>query len=177
MFIFTGMQYLGITNKIASEAKSADLVKAILQNVKPAVLQVQKGYANRFAVRSKKNGIILPGQTALKVWQYLRTNIRYKKDSPDAQRLFLPSAFTTLRTGDCKSYAIFTAAVLTALGIRNGFYFTSYKSKTKPSHVYNWIRTRNGKKIPVDGCFTKFGKMKIPSYIRSIAINEQTIIK
>lgn len=177
MFIFTVMQYLGITNMVASEAKSQDLVKAILQNVKPAVNQVNKGYANRFMIRNKKTGFICPIRTAYKLWRYLRTNIVYKKDDPSAQRLFLPSAFVNLRTGDCKSYAIFTAAVLTALGISNGFYFTSYKSRTKPSHVYNWIKTASGKKIPVDGCFSKFGKMKIPMYIRSITVNEATNIR
>lgn len=165
------MQYLGISNKLASDAKSEDLVRAILSQVKPAQRQVQGSFANSFIVR-RKDGTVCPIRTAHKIWRYLRTNIRYKKDAPQAQRIFLPSAFTTLRTGDCKSYSTFLAAVLSAIGISNGFYFTSYKSTTKPSHVYNWIRTRNGKKIPVDGCFTKFGKMKRPLYIRSISVNE-----
>ena len=180
------MKYLGITQKVASQAKSSDLVSAILKALPAAIAQVRKtGFANQFAVyrtvtnksTGAKNTIFSPVLTASKVWAYLRKNIRYKKDDPTAQRLFLPSAFTTLKTGDCKSYSIFAASIFTALGISNGLYFTSYKSTTKPSHVYNWIRKRNGKKIPVDGCFSKFGKMKRPMYIRSVSINESTLMK
>jgi hypothetical protein len=163
------MQYLGITNKLASNAVSEDLVQAIIGQVGSARRQVQNGYAQRFIVRNKA-GRICPVKTAHNIWRWLRANITYKKDDPGAQRIFLPSAFTTLKTGDCKSYATFLAATLSALGIPNGFYFTSYKSTTKPSHVYNWIQTPNGKTIPVDGCYSAFGKMKKPSYIRKIKI-------
>lgn len=162
------MQYMGITNKLATGARSEDLVQAILGQVGNARRQVQGQFSQRFLVRNPR-GFICPLKTAQKIWRYLRTEITYRKDDPEAQRIFLPSAFTTLKTGDCKSYATLAAAILSALGIPNGFYFTSYKSTTKPSHVYNWFMYR-GKKIPLDGCFSSFGKMKKPSYIRSVTI-------
>jgi hypothetical protein len=163
------MRYLGIQQQLASNAFSDDLVKAIIGQVGNAKKQVAGGYANRFAVKNI-NGKIDPLKTAYKIWRFLRSKITYRKDHPNKQQIFLPSAFTTLKRGDCKSYATFAAAILNALEIPNGFYFTSYKSRVKPSHVYNWF-IFNGKKIPLDGCFSAFGKMKSPLYIRSYRNN------
>lgn len=164
-----GLTYYGITNKVAENAYSKELVDAILAQVPAAKKQMSNGAALNFA-RYTPGGKLCRRKTAEAVWLWLRNNITYKKDEPNAQRLFLPSAFTTLKKGDCKSYALFTAAVLSVLKIPNGFYFTSYKSYDKPSHVYNYIETATGKTIPVDGCFSSFGKMKKPLYIRKIKL-------
>jgi len=164
-----GLKYNGAVNKISENAYSDDLVKAILAQVPAATRQMNSGAALQFA-RYTPKGKICPRKTAEAVWLWLRNNITYKKDEPNAQRLFLPSAFTTLKTGDCKSYALFTAAVLSSLKIKNGLFFTSYKSFDKPSHVYNYIETVTGKTVPVDGCYSSFGKMKKPLYIRKIKV-------
>jgi len=164
-----GLPYYGSVNKLSDEAYSQDLVQAIVKQVPAAIKQLSSSSVFQFA-RYTPNGRICRKKTAQAIWLWLRNNITYKKDDPGAQRLFLPSAFTNLKTGDCKSYALFTAAVLSFLKIPNGFYFTSYKSYDKPSHVYNYIETVTGKCIPVDGCFSSFGKMKKPLYIRKIKL-------
>lgn len=155
------MQYLGQIKREVSNAYSKDLQKAIIKAIPKGTKQV--------FLFSRKFKSINPLFTARKVWEYLRTKIRYEKDHPKNQRIFLPSAFITFKKGDCKSYAVFASSIFTSLGIKNGLVFSSYKSRTIPSHVYNYIEY-NGKSIPVDGCYSVFGKQKKPLYIRKVKI-------
>lgn len=152
------MQYLGDIKQVRANALSRELQTDIVNALPRAVKQV-KPFAEKFR---GANDI----KTARNVWKFLRTQITYEKDKPNAQRIFLPSAFLHFKKGDCKSFATFAAAIFSALEIKNGYHFTSYRSSTTPSHIYNFIRLRNGKHLPVDGCFSKFGIEKKPSYIR-----------
>lgn len=161
------MEYLGQITKVKDGARSGDLIRAILKATKQATDQTKR-ISLKFAVL--RNGKISRTLTARKIWEYLRTKIRYVKDGPNKQNLFLPSAFTTLRRGDCKSYSLFASSILTNLGIPNGYVFTSYRLTDKPTHVYNFFENSKGKKIPLDGCFNEFGIQKKPLYIRKIQV-------
>ena len=161
------MQYLGEIKQVATGARSGDLIKAILKTT-PVAIEQTKDFSKKLAVY--KNGKIAITATAKRIWLYLRSKIRYVQDGPEKQKLFLPSAFTTLKRGDCKSYSLFTCSILSNLGINNGFVFTSYRLKDKPTHVFNYFVDENGREIPLDGCYNKFGIQKKPLYIRKIKV-------
>lgn len=152
------MQYLGEVKEVSSNAISRDLQAEIIRALPRAIKQV-KPFAEKFR---GANDI----ETAKKIWRFLRTQIIYKRDKPGAQRIFLPSAFLHFKKADCKSYATFAAAILCALQIPNGYHFTSYQSTTTPSHIYNFVRLANGRHLPVDGCYSKFGIEKKPLFLR-----------
>lgn len=152
------MQYLGEIKQVKVNAISRELQTAIVDALPKAVKQV-KPFAEKFRGR---NDI----ETARNVWKFLRTQITYTKDKPNTQRIFLPSSLLHFKKADCKSYATFAAAIFSALQIPNGYHFTSYQSRTTPSHIYNFIRLANGHHLPVDGCFRLFGVEKKPTYIR-----------
>lgn len=84
-------------------------------------------------------------QTLQNVYNYVLTNIRYKKDGPH-QIVQLPSGLLRTRAGDCKSMSLFVAALLANLGITPTFVYTSYKADPTPSHIYV---TANGRILDV----------------------------
>jgi hypothetical protein len=72
----------------------------------------------------------------------------------------LPSALLKYRTGDCKSYALFTAAVLENLRIPYSLVYTSYNANPVPGHVY--VVTDSG--CIIDAVFGQFDAEKTPTY-------------
>lgn len=160
MFNFVFMQFLNQRRQVKKNAISRDLVREICRAYIIAVEQT-KNIAQKFAAAT-------PEESAKKIWLFLRNQITYEKDAPNSQQLFLPSSFLYYKKGDCKSYAIFSAAIFTNLKIENGFCLTSYNNTERPSHIYNFIRLRNGKCLPMDGCYSKFGIQKNSSYFRRI---------
>lgn len=74
--------------------------------------------------------------TARNIWNFLKNQIRYKKDPPGYQFVKLPARLMADGEGDCKSYSLFTAAVLENLGIPYRFRYTSYDHSSIPQHVY-----------------------------------------
>ena len=64
------------------------------------------------------------------------------------------------KSGDCKSYSLFTSAVLNNLGIPNHFVYASYDGSKTPSHIY--VETNNG--CIVDAVWGRFNSEKKPTY-------------
>lgn len=77
-------------------------------------------------------------QTCKNIWSYLVENIRYKADSTgnDGEMIRTPARLIHDKTGDCKSYSLFTAVILRYLGISHVFRFVSYNRQKKATHVY-----------------------------------------
>lgn len=77
-------------------------------------------------------------KTCRNVWQYLIDNVNYRADSDgdNGEMIRTPARLIHDRTGDCKSYSLFTAVVLRFLGIQHVFRFTSYNGKPEATHVY-----------------------------------------
>lgn len=77
-------------------------------------------------------------KTCRNVWQYLIDNVNYRADSDgdNGEMIRTPARLIHDRTGDCKSYSLFTAVVLRFLGIPHVFRFTSYNGKPEATHVY-----------------------------------------
>lgn len=97
-------------------------------------------------------------ETCKKIFDYLKTQVRYDKDGY-TQKIKFPSALMRERSGDCKSYALFTAAILKNLGIPFRWTYASYTPGVKvPGHVY--ITTDSG--CIIDAVWGKFNSEKKP---------------
>lgn len=130
--------------------------KQILEN---AIYQT-KDIAKNFKGRTVRD-------TCFNIWKYLKNNIRYKEDGEIAQNIKLPSRFLKDKVGDCKSYSLFTAAILSNLGIPCYWTYASYNENPTPQHVY--ITTANG--TIVDGVWTSFDNEKNPTYKTKKKVN------
>jgi uncharacterized protein YgfB (UPF0149 family) len=142
---YQNIQYrVGATNK--------DLQRAIEAAVPAAVVQM-KDQSNQFRGITEK-------ETAKKIFDFLKTQVHYKVDG-DNQKIKLPSALLREREGDCKSYALFTAAVLSNLKIPYKFCYASYNPFDRtPEHIY--VVTNKG--TIIDAVWGKFNSEKKASY-------------
>ena len=77
-------------------------------------------------------------ETCKNIWQYLVDNINYKADSDgdNGEMVRTPARLVHDRTGDCKSYSLFTAVILRYLKIPHVFRFVSYSPAKEATHVY-----------------------------------------
>jgi len=98
-------------------------------------------------------------ETCRNIFNFLRYKCKYLKDGYN-QNIKLPSAFMRTKSGDCKSYSLFTSAVLNNLGIPNHFVYASYDGSKTPSHIY--VETNNG--CIVDAVWGRFNSEKKPTY-------------
>lgn len=134
-----------------------------------AMLSAHKMYASEYDKISKDfyagDGI----QTAKKLFDFLKKNVRYKIESDKQQRIMSPSAILSLgRFGiDCKTYSLFIMGVLNSLQrkglIDNKIYyrFASYKLLDEiPHHVFAVIQDKNGNEFFVDPVLSKFNERK-----------------
>lgn len=89
--------------------------------------------------------------TLYDLYQCLADNIKYEIDPGNYQFIRLPSNLVKYKTGDCKSVALFVAALVLNLGFGACIRFVSYDDTRSVSHVYVVIDT-GGAKIPFDVC-------------------------
>jgi len=67
---------------------------------------------------------------------FIRSHTRYHEETPDAQMVRMPWRFVADGVGDCKSQAIYTAAVCAASGCRVLLRFVVLPGDDEPGHVY-----------------------------------------
>lgn len=132
-----------------------------------AMLSAHKLYASEYDKISQDfysgDGI----QTAKKLFEFLKKNVRYKIESDKNQRIMSPSAILSLGKNDCKNYALFIMGVLDSLKrkglINNKIYyrFASYKLLDEiPHHVFAVIQDQNGNEYFIDPVLSKFNERK-----------------
>jgi hypothetical protein len=141
--------YKGIKNY--NDGDNKDLRKQIMDVTPEAVAQMRNS-AKYFKGKDDK-------ETCYNIWKFLKTKIRYEADG-EYQIVRLPSALLATKVGDCKSFSVFTSAVLTNLGIPNHYVMTSYRKDPTPSHIY--VVTDSG--IICDAVWTQFNAEKTPTY-------------
>ena len=134
-------------HSVKQDASNSELQKAI-EAAQPYAVKQMAGRAEQFKGTTEK-------ETCKKIFDYLKHNIKYKADG-DEQQVRLPSGLIRTGTGDCKSYALFTSAVLSNLGIPHYLTYASYNSDPTPTHVY--VTTKNG--CIVDAVWGKFNSEK-----------------
>jgi hypothetical protein len=105
--------------------------------------------------------------TCRNIWNFLKNNIQYVADG-DHQKVKLPSALLREKVGDCKSYSLFTAAILENLNINWHYVLSSYTSDPTPQHIY--VVCDNG--VIIDAVWTGFNQEKKPNYRYKHKVNK-----
>jgi hypothetical protein len=136
------------TTVVKRNASNIDLQKAIEAAIPTAVAQM-KVRSNEFKGKTE-------AETCKKIFDYLKNQITYKADGAE-QQVRVPSGLIRTRQGDCKSYSVFTSAVLTNLGIPHKLVYASYDpSDSTPTHIY--VTTNKG--CIIDAVYGKFNAEK-----------------
>jgi hypothetical protein len=142
----------GNTVIVKRGATNAQLQRAIEAAV-PAAVKQAKSIASRYKGKTE-------AETCKKIFDYLKNNVNYRADGEN-QAVRLPSGLMRTLQGDCKSYALFTSAILSNLGIPHSLVYTSYNPKDPtPSHIY--VMTDKG--CIIDAVYGKFNAEKKPTF-------------
>ena len=143
--------FQGIDVTYKSQADNKDIRDLLFSLVPEARAQMVK-MSRQFRGRNEE-------ETCRKIFDYIKANFQYSADGKE-QVIKLPSALLKYKVGDCKSYALFTAAILENLKIPYKFVFTSYNSNPIPGHVY--VTTDGG--CIIDVVYGKFNREKTPTF-------------
>ena len=136
------------TTVVKRNASNSDLQRAIEAAIPTAVKQM-KLRSNQFKGASEI-------ETCKKIFDYLKNQVNYKADGAE-QQVRLPSGLIRTLQGDCKSYSVFTSAVLTNLGIPHKLVYASYDpNDSTPTHIY--VMTNKG--CIIDAVYGKFNAEK-----------------
>lgn len=137
---------------VKRNATNSELQRAIEAAIPQATKQAA-AFASRYKGKTEE-------ETCKKIFDYLKNNINYKVDGED-QQVRLPSGLMRTAQGDCKSYSVFTSAVLNNLGIPHKLVYASYDPKDPtPSHIY--VVTDKG--CIIDAVYGKFNAEKKATY-------------
>lgn len=137
--------------KVKQNATNGQL-QAAIESVIPMATKQMASQAKQYKGKSEI-------ETCKNVFVFLK-GLNYKADGNE-QQVRLPSALMRTRTGDCKSYSVYTSAVLSNLNIPHYLTYTSYNPSDKtPTHVY--VTTKNG--CIIDAVYGIFNKEKKPSF-------------
>lgn len=158
----------GFSHTEKMNAVNSDIIRAIEKNY-PEAVEMTKGVAETFRGHSAK-------QTVFNIWKFLRTEINYIPDPDEKQQIKLPNRFLSDAAGDCKSFALFSAGLLSNLQMSVAFRFASYNFFNEtPSHVYVVTKDEKGKEIIIDGVYKKFNSEKPYQYKRDINMTVETL--
>lgn len=142
----------GQTILVKQNANNSELQRAI-EAVIPAATKQAASIASRYKGKNE-------AETCKKIFDYLKNNINYKADGAN-QAVRLPSGLMRTTQGDCKSYSVFTSAILSNLGIPHKLVYASYDPKDPtPTHIY--VMTNKG--CIIDAVYGKFNAEKKPTY-------------
>jgi len=137
---------------VKRNATNSELQRAIEAAIPQATKQAA-AFANRYKGKTEE-------ESCKKIFDYLKNNIHYKADGAD-QQVRLPSGLMRTAQGDCKSYSVFTSAVLSNLRIPHKLVYASYDPKdSTPSHIY--VMTNKG--CIIDAVYGKFNAEKKATY-------------
>lgn len=148
----------GRKNIIVHEQGTNDIIKAILA--------AHKIYATDYDKISQYFWTGDVKTTCLKIWKFLKQNIKYIIDSETSQKIMSPAAILAYQGNDCKNYSLFTIGILDSLK-RNGlitnilcYRFASYKILDEiPHHVFGVVKIGNDE-LWIDAVLPTFNEKK-----------------
>jgi hypothetical protein len=132
-----------------------------------AMLEAHKTYASEYDKISDNFYSGSAVQTAKKIFQFLKKNIKYTVDSEASQKIMSPSAIISIGKNDCKNYALFIVGILDSLR-RKGYFtnkvfyrFASYRLLDEiPHHTFAVVIDDQGNEIFVDPVLSTFNERK-----------------
>ena len=155
-------------NEVNYSSGSNDNIITTIHNALPSAIKQVKNIARTFQGDNDE-------ETAKNIWKFLKSNIKYKADTLESQDIKLPSRFLKDGVGDCKSYSLFTAAILSSLNIPFCFRYTSYDiTDSTPGHVYVVANNRTTP-IIIDGVWKEFGTEKKYYYKKDVDMQIRTL--
>ncbi len=149
-------------NTLYQDGDNAQL-RGVIFDATPTAIAQTKQLAQQFKGKTDL-------ETCKNIYNFLKYKIRYKEDGFH-QKVKLPSALIREKVGDCKSYSVFTYAILSNLGIPCKYVLTSYNNDPTPSHIY--VQTDSG--IIIDAVWNKFNSEKKPNYKFYKKVNDMRI--
>lgn len=81
--------------------------------------------------------------TCKRIWRFIIEHIDYVRDELGDERIKSPAQTWNDGYADCKSMALFAAAILKNLGIKHKYRFASYDDNKTPTHVYLVVGSTN----------------------------------
>jgi hypothetical protein len=138
-----------------------------VKDIVSAMLSAHKTYASEYDKISDNfysgNAI----QTAKKLFQFLKKNIKYTVDSEASQKIMSPSAIISIGKNDCKNYALFIVGILDSLR-RKGYFtnkvfyrFASYRLLDEiPHHTFAVVIDDQGNEVFIDPVLSSFNERK-----------------
>ena len=150
--------YKAQERKIVEDQSTGDIISAI---TKAHIL---------YAPEYKKISSFFKGsnskQTGKKIFDFLKSNVKYVIEPGDKQTVKSPAAILAQGFGDCKHYAGFSGGILQHLGIPFAYRFASYRMLDKqPQHVFVVINP-GGNEIWLDPVLTEYNYQKPYTYAK-----------
>lgn len=120
-------------------------------------------------------------ETCRNIFEFLKQNVPYFIESNKTQFLKSPASILSTKS-DCKSYALFSAGILSALLRKeNGnfevyYRFASYDPFDKtPQHVFCVVKTK-GKEYWIDPVLDRFNQRKEPYFYKDKKVNDMALV-
>ena len=162
---------------ISYNQSTSDIINAILRQHNKSL----KDYDKLYYFFDQGNCI----NTAKKVFNYLKNNIKYVIEPDNLQTVKTPSAIlaTGKTTGsDCKNYSLFFAGIMDAYRRNTGenfdicFRFASYDGSNIPEHVFVVINPDTNNEIWCDAVLNYFNEKKEPNYFKDKKIKNMALM-
>lgn len=142
---------------LAADQSTGDIIAAILEAHRRHAKDYSK-ISSFFTAGSKK-------ETARKIFNFLKKNVRYVIEPGSKQTVKSPAAILATGYGDCKHYSLFAGGVLQNLGIPFAYRFASYKVFDKqPQHVFVVVNPGTSNEIWIDPVVGDFNYKKPYTY-------------
>jgi hypothetical protein len=151
--------YQAQERKIVEDQSTGDIISAITKSH-----EKYKPEYKKIALFFKGSN---PKQTGKKLFDFLKTNVRYIIEPGDKQTAKSPAAILAQGHGDCKHYSLFTGGVLQQLRIPFAYRFASYKTfDPQPGHVFVVINPGTSSEIWIDPVLSTFDYKKPYTYAK-----------
>lgn len=148
---------------------NSDIISVIHRNF-PKALEIVKANGAYKTLQGKS-----AMESAQNVWNFLKHSIKYKEDPQSHQMIRLPNRLLLDRVGDCKSFSLFAAAMLSAMGLPVAFRYASYSHSPIPTHVYVVTQDEFGNEIIVDAVWNSFNSEKPYTFKRDHVMKVSTL--
>jgi hypothetical protein len=142
---------------LESDQSTGDIINAILN--------AHKRHAGDYAKISSFFNAGSSRDTARKIYNFLKGNVKYIIEPGSKQTVKSPSAILAQGYGDCKHYSLFAGGILQNLGIPFNYRFASYRVFNKePQHVFVVVNPGTKNEIWIDPVLNKFDYKKAYTY-------------
>ena len=152
------MNFDGKTTTVKRNAKTVDIIQALIDAVPNAVKQFEQVPTTIYTGDVKKD--------AIAACMYVRDRVKYKADGFNFQDIQAPGRmFNDTKQADCKSFSLAALANILSKGYNGGFRFVSYRPNKIPTHVYIYVFDKSNNKLTFDPCIKNLKESPKATYI------------